>query len=199
MSDYNYDSYCGLYCGACDILMAYKTGNKTNFSCFWTEPRLKAYQKSQGNTCSKSDLELKCHGCKSDTVFVNCRSCVIKNCAIEKNVEHCPQCKDYPCNFIADLKNGEKVLNHLKEKEDNLQKIKEIGVNNWLLEQEKRWKCPGCQTSFSWYSSVCSNCGEDLSKHAYKFNIINSLLFRLGIRFALKKKISEDVNDVGPY
>jgi hypothetical protein len=87
MKESNYDSYCGLYCGACDILRCYEKGHESKFVSLWTELTLKAFLKSQGaNYSGDDDLKLKCLGCKSDDVFIVCRSCKIRECAISKNL-----------------------------------------------------------------------------------------------------------------
>jgi hypothetical protein len=151
VSAFNYDSYCGLYCGACSIIKAYQTGIRDKFASFFAE---------------EAGLELKCHGCKSDTVFVNCSNCKIRACAIDKGVERCLVCKDFPCNqFNAEeLKNVLDSLPHLSAIQNNLAVIMSNGVDCWLAEQEKRWKCPDCQTDFSWYTDNCSKCGRDLTE-----------------------------------
>lgn len=43
MSNFNDDTYCGIYCGACSIQMAHKTGYKDKFADYWTEANLKTY------------------------------------------------------------------------------------------------------------------------------------------------------------
>jgi hypothetical protein len=151
MTGFNYDSYCGLYCGACSILKAYQTGIKDKFASFWAE---------------EAKMELTCHGCKSDTLFVNCSNCKIRACAIDKGVERCLVCQDFPCGQfdVAEFKNVLDSLPHLKTIQNNLEAIKEKGADGWLAQQDKRWKCPDCQTDFSWYADNCSKCGRDLTK-----------------------------------
>lgn len=151
MSDYNYDTYCGLYCGACDVLMAYKNG----------------YEDKIAPYLNMEPSQIKCHGCKTDTLFINCQNCKIRNCAINKKVEHCIDCDDYPCNLYNELLqdfSNKNNLPHLKIIPKNLLTIKNVGVNLWLVEQDKQWKCPECQTSFSWYSPNCTKCGKELDK-----------------------------------
>lgn len=143
MSNYNYDSYCGLYCGACDIIMAYKNG----------------YEDKIAPYLNVEPSQIKCHGCKTDTLFVNCENCKIRNCVINKNMEHCIDCDNFPCSFF-----DENTLPHWKIVHKNLTIIKNVGVNQWLAEQEKQWKCPECQTDFSWYATNCISCGKDLEK-----------------------------------
>ncbi len=151
MSVFNYDSYCGLYCGSCSILKAYQTGISDKFALFMGE---------------EAGLKLKCHGCKSDTVFVNCANCKIRTCAIDKGVKRCLDCKDFPCSLfnVDEFKFVLDKLPHLKTIQNNLVTIMNNGVDEWLKEQSKRWKCPDCQTDFSWYADNCSKCGKDLSE-----------------------------------
>ena len=151
VNNFNYDSYCGIYCGACSILKAYQTGYKDKFASFWKDEK---------------GLELKCNGCKTDTVFTNCANCKIRSCAINKNVERCIDCNNFPCNmFSIDEHNNMLVkLPHLKGIPENLMTIKKVGANQWLAEQDKQWKCPECKTEFSWYTSNCSKCGKDLEE-----------------------------------
>lgn len=187
--NFNYDSYCGIYCGACDIHLACKTGHKDHFTSVWKEPVLRAFQKAQGNTGLASEaLQLKCHGCKSGTVFINCRTCKIRSCAIDKKIDHCIDCTDYPCALHAGMKKMGGILPHVNNNLSNLEAIKKAGVEQWLGDQEKRWKCPDCQTRFAWYWSTCRTCGRKLTGSSYEFSKVKALLLRFGIRLASLRK-----------
>ena len=167
MSNFNYDSYCGNYCGACSIILADKTGSKDQLASYWTESTLKAYLQVQGIELTAEDnLQLRCNGCKSDTLFINCKHCKIRACAINRKVEHCSECNDYPCQLLKGSllnKDIQGKLPHLKVTSDNLTTIKNVGVEQWLNGQEKQWKCPECHADTSWYMFSCANCGKDLS------------------------------------
>ncbi|WP_041427517.1 DUF3795 domain-containing protein [Syntrophomonas wolfei] len=97
MGDFNYDTYCGLYCGACSIIKAYQTGIKDPLAC-----------------CLGDELgmELKCHGYKTDSVFGNCALCQIRNCAREKGMERCLNCSYFPCPNIASMESLLEMLPH---------------------------------------------------------------------------------------
>lgn len=47
----------------------------------------------------------------------------------------------------------------------NLNRIKEVGVENWLGEQEEKWKCQ-CGRSYSFYEEECSDCKRELVSFA---------------------------------
>src|SRR5512133_2009336 len=87
------DSYCGIYCGACDIRLAGETGHKTPFAAFWTPNTIRLALKARGLTPPVGEpLALRCGGCKSADRFVNCRDCKIRECAVGRKVEHCREC-----------------------------------------------------------------------------------------------------------
>lgn len=169
MKEYDCDTYCGLYCGACDILRSYDNGHESKFADMWTKPALKAFLDSQGAKYDDNDLELKCQGCKSDEVFIVCRICKIRECAVSKNVEHCSDCEDYPCEIYNEWNKLKSFLPHIKTAPDNLEAINNVGADKWLLDQKKQWKCPKCGAAFSWYFTKCDSCGTDLKEHSFKF------------------------------
>ena len=77
-------SPCGLYCGACGILIADRTNDNV----------LKGkLAKAYGVAVD----DIRCSGCLSEKVFVYCRVCAIKKCSSEKGYEGCYQCDAFPC------------------------------------------------------------------------------------------------------
>jgi predicted esterase len=174
MSDFNYDSYCGLYCGGCSIIKAYQSGIKDPFACFWSD---------------EAGAELKCHGCKTDTVFGGaaefggCAKCAIRACAREKGVERCLSCPDFPChNFNPDTEIAKFLfdkLPHMSTIATNLQTIMSKGASGWLEEQVVQWKCPDCQTDYTWYATHCSNCGKDLGDLKPYKNTFDTSVFQM--------------------
>lgn len=142
--NYRYESYCGLYCGACEVLRA----NKEN--------RVEAVAKDWG----MKPEDLICHGCKSELNCSSCKDCEIKNCAREKGVEFCFDCADYPCKFLLDLQKDEGP--HHAVILDNLDRIKESGRDKWLEEQKERWSCKACGSPTGWYDKTCRKCGAEV-------------------------------------
>jgi hypothetical protein len=64
--------------------------------------------------------------------------CSIRKCAISKNIEVCAECEEYPCKKIETLGNSEPTLIH-----DGL-RIKEHGLESWIIEQKERKKVGFC-------------------------------------------------------
>lgn len=166
MTAVNFDSYCGIYCGACSVMMSHRTGIKDALAEFFNEENVRSFLAMQGVAYPEDEVfSHQCCGCKTDTVFINCRPCRIRVCAVEKGLEHCVDCGEYPCGMYSFQMNNPDVqqnLPHTKCSMRNLERIKETGTAAWLAEQETVWQCPDCKTSYSWYAPVCSQCGRSL-------------------------------------
>ena len=50
---------------------------------------------------------------------------------------------------------------------ENLKELKAKGTEQWLAEQEDKWKCE-CGNNFSWYEEFCKNCGTKLNSYTRK-------------------------------
>lgn len=142
--EFKYDSYCGLYCGACSVLAANKEGNVKEAAKKW----------------DMNPGDIVCYGCKTETISVYCKDCDIKDCAEDRGVDFCFQCGNYPCNRLIEFNHDECPHHSVVMK--NLETISKNGIEYWLNEQEKRWKCPECGTVFTWYDETCKNCGSTL-------------------------------------
>ncbi len=137
-----YDTYCGLYCGACHVLIANRKGIVEETARKW----------------EMDPEDIHCHGCKTDVTSVYCRTCDIKECAENRSTEFCFQCEEYPCPRLVEFRNDECPHHSVVLK--NLDIIGKEGVSTWLDQQESRWSCPECQTQFGWYDEVCTECGK---------------------------------------
>jgi len=146
---------CGLYCGACSV---YRAGRDENPQII--EEIAQAIAKHLPVPVDELNFDnLNCDGCLGGgRISPHCRDCAIRLCAEQKpGVVHCAECNDFPCSIITDFNND--GLPHHAEVIENLAHMREIGVENWIREQEKRWKCPNCGTSMHWYGGTCNKCG----------------------------------------
>jgi hypothetical protein len=177
MTTFNPDTYCGIYCGACSIAMYSETGRTDEFvACLGGLPK----------------EELSCGGCKSENVYAGCKACGLRRCAREKGVERCSDCADYPCKSYRKWQTAAKLLPHLQTASASLKNIKFDGVDHWLDVQEKRWSCPDCGTSFSWYSTACYNCGFSLASKAHQLSGWRKRLCRFMLTVAYRKGKAEN-------
>jgi hypothetical protein len=139
-----YDSYCGIYCGACPILVANVKGVVKEKAAAW---EMKA-------------KDIVCRGCKSTTLAVYCKDCVMRLCARDRDLDFCVECEDYPCNSFETFQRDR--FPHHTLIAPNLAAICAAGVDAWLEGQKKRWSCPKCGEPFTWYEEECAKCGGKL-------------------------------------
>lgn len=133
------DGYCGLYCGACPVFLATKSGE-----------------------AEKTGTD-KCMGCKSETVSAGwCRECSLKKCARKKGFDFCYECADYPCQDLEGFKNAPEWPYHT-EVYDYMGIIKKEGKEGWLKKMSVRWSCPSCGKEASWWDLECLYCGTKLN------------------------------------
>ncbi len=161
-----FDSYCGLYCGACK--------NMNPSQNYGATPQM-------GNDQSPN---LECQGCKSSESHITCNQCEIRICAQAKGIEWCSECPSYPCKMLLQFKSDKNP--HHSAIIANLEDIKNFGVAEWLSKQKYRWTCPKCDTRFSWYEKKCEKCGEDLYNcRKEEKDILMDELSKLPLFFAL--------------
>jgi hypothetical protein len=150
VSDRNLVGVCGIYCGACLIYRAHKDNDQ----------KLIHYLEDNG----LSKVLIRCEGCVSGDVSPTCAQCKLRDCARKKGLTFCFECKDMPCSMIVELaekRSKTDNLPHLILCPDNLQLLKRNRVQEWLKQQERRWKCNECGKKMHWYSKSCADCGTE--------------------------------------
>lgn len=134
---------CGLYCGVCGVYIAHRDGNSK-----FRERLTKVYGVGVD--------EIRCRGCLSDELFGFCQTCRIRACTIEKGIDGCHQCDDFPCTSIEDfpLPVGKKVILRA------IPTWRELGTERWMEEEEKRYHCPHCGYTLFRGAQRCRQCRE---------------------------------------
>ena len=140
--EFQFDGYCGLYCGACPVLLETKAGTG----------------------------RMVCFGCKSGQPAGHCQTCEIKACAREKGFSFCGECPDLiPCEkmngFLADAE-----WPYHAAVPANFRAIRAMGVPQWLQAQETRWKCAACGATHAWRDEICPRCGAAVA--SYKADLV---------------------------
>ncbi|MBS7656356.1 MAG: DUF3795 domain-containing protein [Candidatus Bathyarchaeia archaeon] len=101
---------CGLTCSLCEAYLA--TQNNDN------EERKKIAEKWSKvlNTQIKPE-QIDCDGCISNgRLFLYCQTCEKRKCCMERNLENCAYCDDYPCYKLEGVfKNAPYVKTTLDE------------------------------------------------------------------------------------
>ena len=47
------------------------------------------------------------------------------------------------------------------DKRQNLKKLTELGIEEYLKYQNKRWECPSCKGKIHWYYYRCNQCNQN--------------------------------------
>ncbi|MFH2039893.1 MAG: DUF3795 domain-containing protein [Chloroflexota bacterium] len=103
-----------------------------------------------------------CPGCRGDDFLKmkSCLACKIKNCEKfkERNYQYCFECDDFPCSRLKHLdkryrtKYGTSVI-------ENLDSIKNNGVNEFVISDQAKWTCPECGGMLCMHKPECFSCG----------------------------------------
>ena len=149
---------CGFYCGACLTYRACKDSEQLR--------RIVA----ERYNCRPE--EIRCEGCQ--TVLTNGwdvdenwgKKCKIVMCPEAKRLDFCYECDTYlECEefhrIIADL-----CLEHGENLVENLNKIKTGKVEEWLEEEDKKWRCPKCGKPIAMRLTECHWCGAKLREES---------------------------------
>jgi hypothetical protein len=119
---------CGMNCGIC---MAYLR---------------------EKNTCSG------CRNLRGDEK-ISCARCRMKNCEFFKDgkKKFCFECKNYPCDKVKHIDKRYRTKYGMSMIE-NLNKIKEIGIKEFMKIENTRWLCPKCGNQICVHNKKCYFC-----------------------------------------
>ncbi len=132
---------CGLYCGVCAIYIADRDNNLK-----FKERLVNLYK---GGVPGKGTLpgsealtveDITCSGCMSGHLFKYCQICEIRDCTQKKGYAGCHECSEFPCALIENfpMTVGKKVILRA------IPRIREVGVDRFIEEEEARYYCPEC-------------------------------------------------------
>ena len=140
---------CGIYCGTCPSYLAPRENDVEQL-----ERRAQRH--------GYSTEEARCNGCHSDKVMPLCVECRpgFRKCAREHEVTWCFECTDFPCQRLRDFKyvHIEEGIYHHEHLIDELQYIKEHGIEAWLEKKEREGRCPQCGKRLYWFTRRCPDC-----------------------------------------
>ncbi|PLX43750.1 MAG: hypothetical protein C0609_07500 [Deltaproteobacteria bacterium] len=162
MSTYNPDfaSPCGLYCGVCAIHIAGRDNNE--------KLKMGLLALYRGETEGKGKLpgaenltldDIHCDGCLSDERFMHCKQCELRNCSMERELEGCHQCGDFPCEHIETfpMTVGKGVILR------SVPYRREFGTAKWIADEEARYLCPECGNKVFRGAMRCNKCKSSIS------------------------------------
>jgi len=130
---------CGMNCGICKAYLAYSRG----------VPK----KKGQVSHCS---------GCRvrgKNCAFIK-RDCPKK---VGKEIDSCTECPDMPCQRLTKL-DAHYGARYSMSMIENLQLIKEKGIDELLRSQAEAYRCPSCGDVVSVHDGKCYVCGYQEKK-----------------------------------
>ena len=104
-----------------------------------------------------------CPGCRGgDNNKSNaCLTCVIKHCGELSTSGHrfCFSCASYPCINLLHLDNRYRMKYGVSVIA-NLARIKAIGTESYVAEENAKWLCSKCGSRLSMHKAHCVTCGN---------------------------------------
>ena len=97
MSQKELVAFCGINCLECPTFIATQTDDN--------ELRKKTANEWSSPESPLKTEEINCEGCttKNKQLFTFCRSCQVRMCGTEKNVQNCAYCDEYVCDKLENL------------------------------------------------------------------------------------------------
>lgn len=94
-------AYCGLICRTCAIYRATREKDKNKQRQMRAEIA-RQIEEHYGQKRKAEDIG-DCDGCRAEDGRLFCTGCQIRKCAVEKGIESCAYCGDYPCEALEKL------------------------------------------------------------------------------------------------
>ena len=109
-----------------------------------------------GYTISGGKRKVRCTGCI--TVDKNC-AFIKKSCKklTKKEISYCYECDGFPCERLKKLDKRYRKRFDMSMIE-NLEFIRDNGMEKFLKQQEKKYECPDCGELICVHDKKCYNC-----------------------------------------
>ena len=89
-------AFCGLLCGTCPVYRATAAGDR--------DLMVRLARDYATDTFRPRAEDMHCRGCRSEApCAVMCGACPMRLCAVERGVESCGLCPDYPCQTVEQM------------------------------------------------------------------------------------------------
>ena len=113
----------------------------------------------------------KCPGCREADAYESGygRKCFIRSCQFLKdnNWEFCSgKCEKYPCKRLRNLDKRYRTRYGMSMT-DNLADISAYGPEQFLKNEDEKWKCKACGSGLSVHRDFCLKCNVVRIKHTW--------------------------------
>jgi hypothetical protein len=100
-----------------------------------------------------------CTGCRErgkECAFLK-KKC---NLLLNGTIQYCYECADFPCRQLRTLDKRYRTFFRMSMIE-NLEYIRDSGIDRFLQKEEEKWKCSGCGGVISCHNGLCFRCDID--------------------------------------
>ncbi|MFX1284771.1 MAG: DUF3795 domain-containing protein [Promethearchaeota archaeon] len=125
-------SFCGLNCAACEIYLASHGDDELH------DGLLKFFQENFDSKITSVSCE-KCRG-MIDKCWTS--ECHFRTCATDQGLTYCFECKDFVCEKLEEFGKQPPASPDHGNTVENLKKMKEMGVEEWITSQKEVKFCP---------------------------------------------------------
>lgn len=94
-------AYCGLYYHICPIYVAERESDNIKKSRMIYEI-IQMCKDRYGIEYRYNEIVCDGYTSNNGRLFIGCRDCKIRQCAIDKSIENCAYCNEYVCNLLMD-------------------------------------------------------------------------------------------------
>ena len=102
--------------------------------------------------CKNYKENMNCMGCRFEEELVT--DCPTRACAADRGLLYCGDCEEFPCPSLKEF--YEDGIRHHGMALQNVLRIRDIGPDNWLAEQEKEHTCQ-CGGRKLWFVEKCTH------------------------------------------
>ena len=127
-----------------------------------------SYLANKNNLKEKGIKMPYCDGCRPRD-----KKCAFlkKRCQLllDNKVRYCYECKDFPCHELKTIDKRYRERYRMSMI-DNLNFIREKGIDKFLLSERKKWKCRNCEGLICCHNGLCFRCEiKELGKLENKY------------------------------
>jgi hypothetical protein len=109
----------------------------------------------------------KCGGCRipAEDKLVTRQKCIVKNCVSLKSTtsKFCYECETFPCKRIKQLDKRYRTK-YRTSFIQNLETIREKGINTFLANETLKWTCPACGSVLTCHRNHCLVCQHEIKE-----------------------------------
>jgi len=76
---------------------------------------------------------------------------------MQEKVKYCYECDEFPCRNLQHLDKRYKI-NYRMSMVENLEYIRDNGIEKFLEKEEEKWRCPECGETICCHNGICFSC-----------------------------------------